>query len=459
MSTLLIIDDDIASCRTLQLHFRSQGFETQLAHNIDDGLEAARRTRPDLIILDIHMPGRTGLEGLPEFKQLLPDAPIIMITAFHDMDSTIKAMQLGASDYIHKPINIDELDNAIITSLMSASPADTDMELKDTVLLPDTMVGSSHEMKEIYKTIGMVAPKPVTVLITGESGTGKELVARAIHKASQSASGPFVAINCAALVESLLESDLFGHEKGAFTGASSRQAGKFALANNGTIFLDEIGELSPAVQSKLLRVLQEKEFIPVGGSHVQKTNARVIAATNVDLQKNVQTKLFREDLFYRLQVVSIHMPPLRKRMEDLPALVQMLLARINKEMHSTVTRVSFEVIDAFYNYHWPGNIRELENVLMKAVALCHGETITLDLIPASIQKTEQAQARQHETTANLSLQDIEKKHVAAILEITKWHRGKTCEILGVSRPRLRRLIQQYELVDPIGNKETSEADN
>ena len=305
MSTLLIIDDDIASCRTLQLHFRSQGFETQLAHNIDDGLETARRTQPDLIILDIHMPGRTGLEGLPEFKQLLPDAPIIMITAFHDMDSTIKAMQLGASDYIHKPINIDELDNAIITSLMSASPADTDMELKDTLLLSGTMVGSSHEMKEIYKTIGMVAPKPVTVLITGESGTGKELVARAIHKASQSASGPFVAINCAALVESLLESDLFGHEKGAFTGASSRQAGKFALANNGTIFLDEIGELSPTVQSKLLRVLQEKEFIPVGGSEVQKTNARVIAATNVNLQENVKNRLFREDLFYRLQVVSI----------------------------------------------------------------------------------------------------------------------------------------------------------
>jgi DNA-binding NtrC family response regulator len=459
MSTLLIIDDDIASCRTLQLHFRSQGFDTQLAHNIDDGLETARRTRPDLIILDIHMPGRTGLEGLPEFKQLLPDAPIIMITAFHDMDSTIKAMQLGASDYIHKPINIDELDNAIITSLMSASPADTDMELKDTVLLPDTMVGSSHEMKEIYKTIGMVAPKPVTVLITGESGTGKELVARAIHKASQSASGPFVAINCAALVESLLESDLFGHEKGAFTGATNRQAGKFALANNGTIFLDEIGELSPTVQSKLLRVLQEKEFIPVGGSQVLKTNARVIAATNVDLQKNVKNRLFREDLFYRLQVVSIHMPALRERMDDLPTLIQTLLARINKEMHSTVTRVSFEVVEAFYNYGWPGNIRELENVLMKAVALCHGETITLDLLPANIQKTEQAQTGQHETTSNLSLQDIEKQHIATILEITRWHRGKTCEILGISRPRLRRLIHQYELVNPLSNEKTCKADD
>lgn len=214
MSNLLIIDDDIASCRTLQLHFRRQGFDVQLAHNIDDGLESAGKTKPDLIILDIYMPGRTGLEGLPEFRGLLPDIPIIMITAFHDMDSTIEAMQLGASDYIHKPINVDELDNAIASSLMRSSLEDTDMELKDAGLPPYTMVGSSHAMKEIYKTIGMVAQKPVTVLITGESGTGKELVARAIHKASQSASGSFIAINCAALVESLLESDLFGHERG-----------------------------------------------------------------------------------------------------------------------------------------------------------------------------------------------------------------------------------------------------
>ena len=459
MSNLLIIDDDIASCRTLQLHFRRQGFDAQLAHNIDDGLESARKTKPDLIILDIHMPGRTGLEGLPEFKELLPDIPIIMITAFHDMDSTIKAMQLGASDYIHKPINIDELDNAIASSLMRSSLEDTDMELEDAGLPPDTMVGSSHEMKEIYKTIGMVAQKPVTVLITGESGTGKELVARAIHKASQSASGPFIAINCAALVESLLESDLFGHEKGAFTGATNRQAGKFALADNGAIFLDEIGELSPTVQSKLLRVLQEKEFIPVGGSHIQKTNARVIAATNVNLQENVKNGLFREDLFYRLQVVTIHMPALRERMDDLPTLVQALLARINKEMHNTVTRISFDVIEAFYNYSWPGNIRELENVLMKAVALCHGETITLDLLPTNIKDAEQPESKPRNSTLNLSLQDVEKEHVAATLESTSWHRGKACEILGISRPRLRRLIRQYELASPADKDEESEMED
>ncbi len=456
MTNLLIIDDDIASCRTLQLHFRSQGFDTQLAHNVDDGIAQLEKIKPDLIILDIHMPGRSGFEGLTEFQQQLSDVPIIMITAFHDMDSTIKAMQLGASDYIHKPINIDELDNAVASSLMRSSLEAGDMELKDAGLAPDTMVGSSHAMKEIYKTIGMVAQKPINVLITGESGTGKELVARAIHNSSQLASGPFIAINCATLIESLLESDLFGHEKGAFTGATSRQVGKFTMANNGTIFLDEIGELSPSVQSKLLRVLQEKEFIPVGGNQVQKTNARVIAATNVDLQENIKNKLFREDLFYRLQVVSIHMPALRERMDDLPTLVQALLARINKEMHSTVNRISFEVIAAFYNYHWPGNIRELENVLMKAVALCHGETITLDLLSANIQNTEQAKA-EHNAPSNLSLQDIEKQHVATVLALTNWHRGKTCDILGISRPRLRRLIHQYELIDSIGNEEISRA--
>ena len=453
MSNILIIDDDIASCRTLQLHFHGQGHTVELAHSVDDGLIVSQRFNPDLIILDIRMPGRDGLEGLPEFKRDFPDAPVIMITAFHDMDSTIKAMQRGADDYIHKPVDIDELDSAVATALIRKEPDDEGISLEKVDILKldsNTMAGSSRAMKEVFKTIGLVAPKPVTVLITGESGTGKELVARAIHHASAHASGPFVAVNCAAMVETLLESDLFGHEKGAFTGAVSKQPGKFLLANNGTIFLDEIGELSPAVQAKLLRVLQEREYIPVGGNQVQTTNARIIAATNVNLVERATEGMFREDLFYRLQVVTIHMPTLRERKEDLPDLIQTLLTRINREMRQKVTRIAMDVMEAFYAYDWPGNIRELENLLMKAVALCHGDMITLDLLPEKIKEAIGSENNEEIPSAEQSLQDIEKTHVARVLKATNWHRGNACEILGVSRPRLRRLIQQYGLNPPDG---------
>ncbi len=313
-------------------------------------------------------------------------------------------------------------------------------------------------MKEVFKTIGLVAPKPVTVLITGESGTGKELVARAIHSAGVNASGSFVAVNCAALVETLLESDLFGHEKGAFTGAVSRQIGKFAMASDGTILLDEISELSPAVQAKMLRVLQEREYIPVGGNQAQSTNARVIAATNVDLRERVNNGSFREDLYYRLQVVTIHVPPLRKRMEDLPELVQALLGRINQQMHYKVSRVTMDVMQAFYAYDWPGNVRELENVLMKAVALCPGDIITEDLIADAICPGQPNESGKDRPLSEQSLQEVEKAHVARVLKHTDWHRGHTCEILGISRPRLRRLIRQYDLAlpDDVANDEVTD---
>jgi DNA-binding NtrC family response regulator len=292
MSRLLIIDDDAASCRTLQLHFRSQGHEVQVAHNLEDGLAAARAETPEVIILDIRMPGRSGLEGLPEFKQDLPDTPVIMITAFHDMDTTVQAMKRGADDYIDKPVDIDELDSAVAKSLARSKTMGDEIAVGEPGPAKsgaNIMVGQSRAMKEVFKTIGLVAPKLATVLITGESGTGKELIARAIHQAGLNPSGPFVAVNCAALVDTLLESDLFGHERGAFTGAVNRQVGKLDIARDGTIFLDEISELSQVIQAKLLRVLQEREFMTLGGSKLETTNARVMAATNVDLTKRVST--------------------------------------------------------------------------------------------------------------------------------------------------------------------------
>ncbi|HIQ15244.1 MAG TPA: sigma-54-dependent Fis family transcriptional regulator [Leucothrix sp.] len=457
MKKILIIDDDVASCRTLQLHFLSEDFEVQIAHNVEDGLVAGQILKPDVIILDIKMPGRSGLEGLPDFKENHPDTPIIMITAFQDMNSTIEAMQLGATEYIHKPIDINELNDAVNNALNRNEAMKNDLEIAPRDQTDkSSMVGRSRMMKEVFKTIGLVASQPVTVLITGESGTGKELTARAIHNASDRSDGTFVAINCAALVETLLESDMFGHEKGSFTGAVGRQLGKFELANNGTIFLDELGELPQTIQAKLLRVLQEKEFTPVGSSISKKTNARVIAATNVNLEEKVKIGAFREDLFYRLRVVTIEMPPLRERTEDIMPLVQVLLGNINKELKRNISRLSQSTMTAFLNYDWPGNVRELNNILTKAVALCPGEMITPDLIPEEISSitstTEPGSsyptAKEDSGSQLLSLNDLEKQHVIRVLQETDWHKGKACEILGVSRPRLRRMMQHFKIQKP-----------
>lgn len=458
MSTILIIDDDIASCRMLQLHFQSQGHQISLAHSVDEGLAQKNKITPEVIILDIRMPGRSGLEALPDIKKEFSNSRIIMITAFHDMNSTIQAMKDGADDYIHKPIDLSELENAVNKALISHYASDDDITI-DALQAADsplnTMVGSSLAMRDIYKIIGRVSQSPASVLITGESGTGKELVARAIHHSSERTAGPFIAINCAALVETLLESDMFGHEKGAFTGAVNKQIGKFALANNGTIFLDEVAELSLTMQAKLLRVLQEKEFVAVGGKVNQTTNARVIAATNINFVEKIEQGSFREDLFYRLQVVTIHIPPLRERREDIFDLAQALLGRANKEMNRNVNRVAVDVMQALHDYDWPGNVRELENILIKSVAMSPRDIITADLLPEKITRQvavfipdEEIEIETNTEYLNrLSIQDIEKIHIQRILDSTNGHKGKACDILGISRPKLRRLIKQYNLRD------------
>jgi len=448
VSRILIVDDDRGSCRTLQLHYRGQGHEALTASNARDGLALAVEARPEVVILDIRMPGRSGLDALPELRRVVPDSRVIMVTAYHDMDNTIAAMQRGADDYIQKPIDIDELDAAVAKALRSAGAgAGSELVIAEPAAqaADKSMVGHSRVMKEVFKSIGLAAASGITVLITGESGTGKELVARAIHHASPHADGPFVAVNCAALVESLLESDMFGHEKGAFTGAFERHPGKFALADGGTIFLDEVSELSPVVQAKLLRVLQEREYTPVGAKHSRPTRARVIAATNVDLRQLVLAGVFREDLYYRLQVATIHLPPLRERREDLPDLVRSLLARHNRHLHRHIRRVSAEVLRALEAYAWPGNVRELENVLMQAAAVCPGHTITGDEIPEYLCGGERSGTRADPPLAGMSLAELERRHVLRVLEATGWHRGRACEVLGISRPRLRRMMRHFDL--------------
>ncbi|MRI32059.1 sigma-54-dependent Fis family transcriptional regulator [Endozoicomonas sp. OPT23] len=466
MSKILIIDDDLAICRTLQLHFQSEGFEVELAHNVDDGIERANSFEPNIIILDICMPGRSGLEGIAELKKICPSVRIIMITAFHDMESTIAAMKEGADEYIHKPVDLDELESAIKSALACQKSAqNVGLELLSSANQKATghvMVGSSRVMRDVYKTIGRVAASPASVLITGESGTGKELVARAIHQASNRANEPFVAINCAALVETLLESEMFGHRKGAFSGAVNHQEGKFQLAGKGTLFLDEVGELGLDIQAKLLRVLQEREFYPLGAAQPLKSKARIICATNRNLEEMISAQTFREDLFYRLQVVTLELPPLRDRLDDLDELVQALLMRANRELGCSINKVSTEVVKALHQSQWPGNIRELQNTLTKMVALCQGDTLTPELLPDHLQNSAYGDGtfdsgNQHpaedvfsgRSASSYSMEDLKREHVSRVLDENGWHRGKVCDILGISRPRLQRMIVQYELESPV----------
>ncbi|MGF1695568.1 sigma-54 dependent transcriptional regulator [Vibrio lamellibrachiae] len=442
MSKILIVDDDSGISRTLQLHYQSQSHTVEIAHCVDDGVKLALSLQPNVIILDIRMEGKSGIDGLPEFKAACSEARVIMITAFHDMDSTIQAMQKGADEYIHKPIDIDELDQAVIKALEYQASNDL-----DAVIIPEafghSMVGSSHAMKEVYKTIGRVALTNASIMITGESGTGKEMVARAIHNAGRLTTSPFVALNCAALVENLLESEMFGHKKGAFTGAVSDQPGKFELANKGTLFLDEVGELTPQIQAKLLRVLQEKEFTPIGAKQTVKTSARIISATNVDFEQAIKDKEFREDLFYRLQVVRIHIPPLRDRREDLEDLIPALLARANKELGTKVAKVALDAMELLCQYHWPGNVRELENTLTKAIALCPGNRLSADLF-AELKPTVELNQNKLFEEPNLSLQNNEYHHVLRVLNSVSGHKGKACDILKISRPRLQRILEKSE---------------
>jgi DNA-binding NtrC family response regulator len=452
---IFVIDDDAASCRTLRLHYGQRGFEVDTASNAGEGLGKLLETPADVVVSDIRMPGRSGLELLEDIREHLPDVPVIMITAFQDLDSTVAAMHGGAVDYVPKPIDIDELDEAVDKALKIRAEDDSEGLIIDSGEAGGTIIGRSRAMKEIFKSIGMVSQSRVTALILGESGTGKELVARAIHMASPDAAAPFVAVNCAALVETLLESEMFGHERGAFTGAVSARKGKVEQAGSGTLFMDEIGELSPRLQSKLLRLLEEREYSPVGSSKTMLSNARFIAATNVDLAARVKTGEFREDLYYRLHVVNIGLPPLRDRRGDIGPLAQHLLKRINKEVRKGIRRVSSEVMDALVAHDWPGNVRQLENTLMKAVVMAQGDTLTLADLPAELSGGRAdgnagagAGNWQAESNAHVSLKDLERRHIAEVLSSTGWHKGQACEILGISRPRLERRLREFNISQP-----------
>ncbi|OPY64581.1 MAG: Transcriptional regulatory protein ZraR [Syntrophorhabdaceae bacterium PtaU1.Bin034] len=443
---ILVIDDEPSQLELLEIFLTGKGYLVKCADSAKEGLRLVEAFQPDAVILDIHLPDMDGLTVLEELKRTTPKTNIIMITAYHDMETTVKAMKLGACEYITKPIDVDELETAVSRALrLSGSDEKETPSRERTFLQTGSIIGNSRSMKEIFKSIGMLSGNRVTVLIEGETGTGKELIAKAIHYFSPNRDNPFLAVNCSAIVDTLIESELFGHEKGAFTGALSAKKGKFELAGEGTIFLDEIGEIPFELQAKLLRVLQEREFQRVGGEKTLKSSARVIAATNKDLWKMAEEGAYREDLYYRLSVAKIYVPPLRERKEDIGLLIEHLLRKINSELGKNIRRIEQKAMLRMKEYRWPGNVRQLENVLTRAAIYTPGEVILDDAI-APFLKDGPFQAASDQEQPILSLGEMEKEHILKILGHTNWHITRTAEILGISRPTLRQKIKEYKIL-------------
>lgn len=451
MKSILVIDDDRLIRQTFKNHLQSDGFEVHLAADGEEGVQLFKEAGPNLVILDIHLPGMDGLEVLRQVREIDPKAYVIMITAFDDMQTTVEAIKQGAFEYICKPIDYDELLLSIRKAIrMQEMDAKLDYLVNEASRewSIDNIIGRTPQMREVFKTIGMVSRSKTTVLLRGESGTGKELVARAIHYNSDNRQEPFAAVNCTALAEGVLESELFGHVKGAFTGAVRDSRGKIEVAGDGTLFLDEIGDISPNLQAKLLRVVENREYSRVGGEKLQRTEARIIGATNRDLEELVRRGEFREDLYYRLKVVEVRLPPLRERRDDIPLLVAYLLEKINRQLHTNVRKVPESVMQMLIGYDWKGNVRELENALTRAVTLSRGDVLLAEYLPLAGSDSGKL------TQELMSLKDMEKQYIGHVLRYTHWNKSRASEILGITRPTLDKKIKDYQLVNP---RKTEEA--
>jgi DNA-binding NtrC family response regulator len=434
---ILIVDDDATVLTALKDALSTAGFVVDAADSAVAALTTIGARRPAVVVSDVRMPDLGGLELLTELRARAPDVDVVLMTAFDDMPTVVEAMKRGAAEFLVKPLDLDEL-------LRTLDRVFTDRELRrrrepaPVAAESTSLVGRDPRMIDIYKMVGQAAVARATVLIRGESGTGKELVARAIHMHSALAGEPFVPVNCAGLPPTLLESELFGHVKGSFTGAFNSRRGRFALAGAGTIFLDEIGDTSLDFQTKLLRVLQEREFQPVGSDESHRTEARVIAATHQNLESMVGARRFREDLYYRLRVVEIVIPPLRERVSDIPLLATHMLQRAASALGLAPAVLLPDALRRLMEHRWPGNVRELENCLMRAVVLATGGVIH----PQHLSISSPSGAQDIPVP---SLDDLERVHVRHVLEITEGHKGRAADLLGVSRPRLNRLIEKYGL--------------
>jgi DNA-binding NtrC family response regulator len=452
---ILIVDDDPVTCEMLCEVFEREGFAARFAQSGESALDALSDELPDVLISDIRMKTRLdGLALLDQARRDHPALPVILMTAFGSIETAIRAVKEGAFDYISKPFDIETMVATVHRALAAKSliqPPIPDREAEDDALASG-LIGRNPAMLEIYKLIARVSDARAAVLITGESGAGKELVARAIHTHGLRQDDPFVAVNCGALTETLLESELFGHVKGAFTGAIANKRGIFEQAGEGTVFLDEISETSPALQVKLLRVLQEREVMPVGGAAPVKVRARVIAASNSDLEKLCDEGLFRRDLLYRLNVINIHIPPLRERRDDIPLLVAHLL-RKHAPDGQTPPLVDERAMHSLISYSWSGNVRELENVIERAITLNRSGQIALDDLPDKVRGHNFENAGAKTATDDLAaifaglptIDEIERRYLLHVLEATGGNRKRTAEILGVNRRTLYRMAERFQI--------------
>jgi len=453
---ILVADDDASIRETFAHHFAESGYQVTLAAGASEALAELAAAQPALLITDVRMPGLSGLELLARVKQAFPDLDVIVITAHEDMATAIAAMKAGAYDYLVKPLDLDHVDLVVSRCLRDRALRARAQELAAQAAEPFALkhlVGRHPAMIATYKLIGQVTDTRAPVLIRGETGTGKELIARAIHFNSKLAGEPFIGLNCSAVAESLLESELFGHVRGAFTGAIAERRGRFELAGRGTLFLDEIGDTSAGFQAKLLRVLQEQEFYPVGSERPRRTEARVLTASNRDIEALVREGRFREDLYYRLRVVEIQVPPLRERQEDIPLLVQHFTERAAREMHLGPVAVSAAALKVIQAYEWPGNVRELENTLTRALLLARGGVIGPEHLALDPGRGADPVGPEDD-----SLEAAERAQVRRVLAKVSGHKRQACRLLGISRPTLDRLIEKYALkaevteVDPEGQE-------
>jgi two-component system response regulator HydG len=418
------------------------GYQVREAGKAEEALAILQAEPADLVLMDLKMPGMGGLAGLKSIREIESSLPVIMMTAYATVSTAVEALKSGAHDYLTKPLDIEEVKLTLARVLEHRRLTEENrllkMRLSASRRYPD-MIGESRGMKKVFETMAMVAPTEATVLITGESGTGKELVAEAIHRDSPRAEKPLVRVNCAALPESLLESELFGHEKGAFTGAVARRAGRFQMADGGTIFLDEVAEMSPPIQAKFLRVLESSSFEPLGSSRTIEVDIRILAATNRNLKKEVDEGRFREDLYYRLAVVPVYLPPLRDRAEDIPLLAAVFLETHREKVGRDITGISPEAMEAMVGYPWPGNVRELENAVERAVIVCREDLIDCSCLPEEVRESSPSDAAMISSEGG-TLEAMEREIIHRTLEETGGNRSEAARRLGISRQTLLKKI-------------------
>jgi DNA-binding NtrC family response regulator len=441
---IMVVEDDAGHRAALERHLGRTGYDVLACETAEQALSRFSAFDPHLVISDIRMPGMSGFDLLRTLLERAPGTKIVLATAYDDMQMAVDAMKQGACDFLMKPLDLDDLDDTVARALSLTPSHGTDPLAGDSTLPSNSLIGRDPRMVAIYKIVGKVAGTDAPVLIRGETGTGKELVAKTIHQNSKRKDGPFISVNCAALPEQLLESELFGHLKGSFTGATGDRRGRFELASSGTIFLDEIGDTSAAFQSKLLRVLQEKEFYPVGGEQPRCTDARVIAATHRNIEEMTHTGEFRQDLYFRLRVVELQVPPLRHRRGDIPRLARHLAVKAAMNIGRPAPIITDTAMAALLNYDWPGNVRELENAIMRAVVLAQNNVLTEEQFEEESSVVLQDLPPELEDGLR-TLADMERAYVQHVLAQTGGHKSKTAEILKVSRGRLDRIIEKHGL--------------